>query len=104
MSSEAARWQGVADMLSAAGVQIWSAGAPIHIRAAGGHLVTVRDTWWRKNHDIWTGYQVELSNAADITVRLWPRTKKRSEVLDAVLEAIADASPVVRVHPQDRQQ
>jgi hypothetical protein len=52
-------------------------------------MVTIRDTWWRKNPDLWTGWQVTVEGRVDSLVkREYPRTKKRSEVLAAVQDAL----------------
>jgi hypothetical protein len=91
-SADVERWRRLAGTLFDAGVELGgSTTPPLYIKTPKGNVVIIRDTWWSKNTDIWTGYQVELSGPDDITIKLWPRTKKRSEVRDAVLAALAEA-------------
>lgn len=55
-------------------------------------LVIVHDTWWRKNPDVWTGWEVHVEGRADsIVKRTWPRSKKRGETVAAVQEALGGA-------------
>ena len=54
-----------------------------------GRHVTISDRWWRKNPDVWIGYEVVLEGADSIVRRTWPLSKKRSEVVATVLEAVA---------------
>lgn len=61
----------------------------ITVRLPSGGLVEVRDGWWRKNPDVWIGWRVEVSGPDSITRRTWPNTKKRSEVVAAVRDALA---------------
>jgi hypothetical protein len=55
---------------------------------ADGRHVTISDRWWRKNPDVWIGWEVALEGADDLVKRTWPLTKKRGEVVAAVLEAV----------------
>lgn len=59
-------------------------------------LVGVHDKWWRKNPEIWIGWQVHTEDREGIVTKTWPITKKRSQVVAAVKEAtlmtIADNS------------
>lgn len=61
----------------------------ITLRHSGGGLVEVGDGWWRKNPDVWIGWQVSVDGPDSIIRRTWPNTKKRSEVVAAVREALA---------------
>lgn len=63
----------------------------IIIRTADGGIIEVADTWWRKNPDIWTGWQVYVSNRDSIITRTYPKTKARGPVADQVREALATA-------------
>lgn len=58
-------------------------------RLPTGDLIGIGDRWWRKNHDVWIGYEVWVEGCDGITKRSWPLTKKRSEVADYVREALA---------------
>lgn len=53
-----------------------------------GDRVEIHDKWWRKNPQVWIGYQVHVEDADGIERRSWPITKKRSEVIAAVREAL----------------
>jgi hypothetical protein len=59
----------------------------IHVRA-GSTLLVVADTWWRKNLDVWTGWQVHVENADGIVTRNFPKTKKRAQVVRDVQAAL----------------
>lgn len=61
----------------------------ITLRHPGGGLVVVGDAWWRKNADVWIGWQVWVEGPDSFVRRTWPLTKKRSEVVTAVCEALA---------------
>lgn len=68
-------------------------GRPVHgvsrsitVALDDGRTVDIDDTWWRKNPDVWTGWQVHLIDADSLIARTWPRTKKRGEVVAAVRE------------------
>lgn len=52
-------------------------------------LVQIRDAQWRKNPDVWIGWTVERDDADGISIRSWRPSKRRSEVVEAVLEAVA---------------
>lgn len=54
-----------------------------------GRRVEVHDAWWRKNPNVWIGYDVHIEGIDSIVTRAWPRTKKRSEVVAAVREAVS---------------
>lgn len=58
-------------------------------RLPSGDVIGVHDKWWRKNHDVWIGYQVHVEDRGGIVRRAWPITKKRTEVVAAVREALA---------------
>lgn len=58
-------------------------------RLPSGHIIGVIDQWWRKSHDVWIGYAVWIESPDSITQREWPLTKKRSDVVPAVREALA---------------
>ncbi len=100
-----ARWERLAADLSEIGVEVRVTERPyaesaygrvqygvsrgMTLRHPGGGLVGVRDKWWRKNPDVWIGWQVDVANREGIEVRHWPITKKRSEVVAAVRDALA---------------
>ena len=90
--ADPARWQRLADSLTAAGVpdvKITQFGESHYIgwRLANGWLVEVHDKWWSKNIDKWIGWQVDIQGRDDFIKRTWPLTKKRGEVVAAVIEA-----------------
>lgn len=101
MSVDSERWDRLADALTvtcppqvfAVTTRSYPGGVSrsvIH-RLPDGDSVEVRDTWWVKNHDVWTGYRIDLVDQEGIIRRTWPITKKRSEAAAAVLAAIAFA-------------
>lgn len=103
----AARWQRLADDLAAAGVDAdvetiryspagQVANRHITIRRADGSLVQVRDKYWRKNVDVWIGWQVHVDTADGYVGQTWPITKKRSEVVAAVREALVTDEQFMR--------
>lgn len=59
------------------------------IRAENGNVIEVRDKWWRKNADVWVGWQVHAEGRDSIVIREWPVTKKRGDVAAHVKEALA---------------
>jgi len=65
--------------------QIW-------IDAPDGGKIIVRDAWWRKNPDIWIGWQVTRDDRDGYVVAESRPTKKRSEVAAAVAAFMTDAS------------
>lgn len=65
----------------------------ITLRHQGGGLVEIRDKWWRKNPDVWIGWQVDVEDREGIVVRHWPITKRRGEVVAAVRDALALGIP-----------
>lgn len=94
---EAARWERLVASLAAAGidakVDFNGLARSICIRLED-HFVHIGDKYWRKNADIWIGWQVCTEGRRDsIVQRIWPLTKKRSEVVAAVLEAVASLTP-----------
>ena len=96
MTTARARWDRLAaDVSAVLPVSVSSSTYPgsvtyyIDRRLPDGNYLAIHDTWWRKNADVWTGYAVTLEDSDDILTREWPRTKKRSEVVAAVREAIA---------------
>lgn len=60
-----------------------------------GSLISVHDKWWRKNDDVWIGWQVHIENSDSTVTRTWPITKKRGDVVAFV----ADALPTRKVTP-----
>lgn len=52
-------------------------------------VIEIADTWWRKNPNIWTGWQVTVSGRDDIITRQYPKVKARGPVADQVREALA---------------
>lgn len=91
------RWDRLASEIQAAGVPVVvsSAAYPggltyyVSIRPECGGLIEVRDQWWRKNPDVWIGYQVHAEGPDSIVRTASPITKKRSEVVAAVRAAVA---------------
>lgn len=61
-----------------------SNGAPL----TRGGLIEINDTWWRKNDNVWTGWQVTVSNHEDIVTRQYPSAKARGPIADQVREAL----------------
>ena len=59
----------------------------IQIRS-GKHIIHVNDMWWRKNRDVWVGWNVWIENADAIVVKDYRWTKKRSEVVGYVQDAL----------------
>jgi len=94
------RWARLAESLAAVGVAArvdvtpYPGGVNRSVTLkAGNSLIEVSDAWWRKNPDIWIGWQVHIEGRQDsIVKRTWPVTKKRSEVVAAVREALAGAN------------
>jgi hypothetical protein len=86
------RWQRLADSLTAAGIPATVSGSgesrSIALRLDGVR-VEIHDKWWSRNLDKWIGWQVHTETSAGYTVRVWPITKKRSEVVAHVTEASA---------------
>lgn len=62
----------------------------VTMRLDDGYLVEIGDAWWRKNPDVWIGWQVDLVAADGIVIRSFPRTKKRGEVAGRVAAARQD--------------
>lgn len=58
------------------------------LRTATGN-VSIADRWWRKNADVWVGWEVYTEDREGITTRTWPVTKNRAEVVAAVRAAVA---------------
>jgi hypothetical protein len=56
----------------------------VTLRLDDGRMVEIRDAWWRKNPDVWIGWQVDLVDAEGIVTRSSPVTKKRIEVAHTV--------------------
>jgi hypothetical protein len=87
------RWERLADTLTEAGIpaKVDAFGESRKIFVRGGSvLVVVHDTWWRKNLDVWTGWEVYTEDAEGITLQTYPRTKKRGDVLRNVQSAISN--------------
>lgn len=100
-----ARWERIQQLLAAEGIDIRVDARPYQEAVYGrvrsgtsysarlvlpdGRHVTVRDQWWRKNPDVWIGYLVSTETAEGIVTRDYPLTKKRSEVVAFVREAVA---------------
>src|SRR5439155_20285974 len=87
------RWERLVDTLAEAGISArvdrGRERSDICLRADDSHLVIVHDTWWRKNPDVWTGWEVYVEGSDSITTRTYPRTKKRGEVRRNVEDAFA---------------
>jgi hypothetical protein len=102
MSAE--RWERLRGSLAAAGIDTAVSTKPypggisrsITILRPG-HLIEIHDSWWPKNDQVWTGWQTWLEDrSTGISIRNFRRTKKRSEVVDAVraaLKIVSDAEP-----------
>lgn len=87
-----ARWQRLQADLAAAGIDVDittnnARSSSIWLRH-GDKLIQVGDRWWRKNADIWIGWQVDVSGADDLLISSSKITKKRSEVVAAVRGAL----------------
>ena len=86
------RWERLADTLTEAGISAqvdhFGESRKILIRV-GSTLVIVHDTWWRKNLDVWTGWEVYTEGPDSIVQRTYPKTKKRGEVRRNVADALA---------------
>jgi hypothetical protein len=55
----------------------------------GDSTVEVHDQWWRKNEQVWIGWDVyEQNDRTGITGRTFPLTKKYSEVVSRVTELL----------------
>lgn len=92
----AARWNRLADTFADADVPMTTLQSTLggqgfcigrRVNDAGDRI-EIHDKWWRKNHDVWIGYQVHIEDREGIVRREWPITKKRSEVVAAVREAL----------------
>lgn len=59
----------------------------ITIRRDDGATVTISDKWWRKNPQVWIGWDVALEG--EYVLRQWPLTKTRADVARNVTEAMA---------------
>lgn len=94
------RWRQLAAELSTAlGVEITVSCRPgpagalfIAHNLPSGDRFEVHDAWWRKNHDVWTGYQIHVENRDSIVTRTWPTTKARAEVVAAAAGAVLAAA------------
>lgn len=87
------RWERLADTLAdvtPVEVDQYAERCQITIRS-GQKLVIIHDTWWRKNLDVWTGWEVYVEGPNALTERTYPRTKKRGEVRQHVVDALAVA-------------
>jgi hypothetical protein len=62
----------------------------IIIRTPTG-AVEISDRWWRKNRDVWIGWDVTREDRQGIVKRQWGPTKKRAEVRSAVLTALEES-------------
>jgi hypothetical protein len=105
----AARWNRLTDALAAAGIHAEVDAKPyaassfgrvrsgversVTIHRPGVGAVCVGDQWWSKNPTVWIGYEVWTEGTDDLVKRRWPLTKKCSEVVTAVREALAGAEP-----------
>lgn len=98
------RWDRLAADLKAAGFEItvdaraYQGDRPgkggitrsITLLVPGKGLVQISDAWWRKNPEIWIGWEVSASNADDIVITGRPKlSKKRSETVAAFKAALA---------------
>lgn len=97
------RWQRLVDDRAAAGVEASVHAKPytesVYGRVRHGvsrsitllhpvsGIVTIADKQWRKNPDVWVGWQVFREGCDSIVICTWPITKKRSDVVAHVLEA-----------------
>lgn len=91
-----ARWGRLAASLEAAGVAVtvstrsYPGGITrfMSIRRPDGSMVGIHDKAWRRNYDLWVGWEVHLADREGIAIQIWPITKKRAEVVAAVLAAL----------------
>ena len=60
----------------------------ITLRQPNGCFVVISDRWWHKNPDIWVGWEVWVEDTDSLAVRDYRWTKKRSEVVANVQDAI----------------
>jgi hypothetical protein len=96
MTQTEERWERLAANLTAAGVPVdvttnaypGGVSRSITLRGPDGTLVGIHDKWWNRNVDEWVGWEVHVENAESIVTRTWRRTKRRSEVVAAVSEAL----------------
>lgn len=61
-------------------------------RLPAGGSVEVHDKWWRKNLDVWVGWQVHREDREGIEQDTAPLTKNRSEVVASVVAMLAGGS------------
>ncbi len=103
VSVQSERWERLAGDLAGAGVEarvferalvesrwgrvVHGVSRSITIRLADGGLVEVHDQWWSKSPDVWVGWAVTRSDRSSITKGRVVVSKKRSEIVAAVLAA-----------------
>lgn len=61
----------------------------ITVSVPGKGLVTVSDSWWHKNPEIWLGWEITAEDAESIVQGRPVHSKKRGEVVTAVRTAFA---------------
>jgi hypothetical protein len=95
-ASPRSRWQQLREAIVAEGIPVLVSarqypGGTTHFISwtEDDYRVEIHDKWWRKNHDVWIGYQVHVEGRDSVVRRTWPITKKRSEVVAAVRQAVA---------------
>lgn len=86
------RWDRLVQTLAEHGIEakVYSRGPGsrfISLSRPGG-IVEIHDTWWPKNHDVWTGWQVWVEGRDSIVIREWDRTKKRGQVARDAIAAL----------------
>jgi len=104
MTAAPSRWDRLAADLAAAGIPISidsksyaeaaygriqrGVSRSVTIRLRDGYIVHIRDQWWRKNLDVWVGWVVSVDASNGLVARTWTATKKRSQVVTAMREAV----------------
>lgn len=61
----------------------------ITFRHPAGGVVHIADRWWRKNPDVWVGWEVAREDREGMQLRVFPLTKKRGDVARFVGEALS---------------
>lgn len=96
MSAE--RWARVVASLAASGVTATVTEKPfpggishsITIPLDADRSIWIGDSWWRKNDQVWIGWQTHVeNNRTRLVERSWPITKKRGDVVRAVFASRA---------------
>lgn len=87
------RWERIAGLIAGAGIETRGADRrsypggssySITLPHPDGGIVRLHDTWWRKNHDVWTGYEIYREGPDSIQRGRSVRTKNRAGVVTSV--------------------